>query len=281
MKNRINLALVCILFLVYIPCLAQAPGGASTPALGNSDALNPAMESATPLTLSPGAAIPTPVASPTTIAATTPSPSQSKTPEAFSCNHLSGKWGIGVSSTTNGGNALDLRHWVSDASALEVFLSGYDTPNSGYYDFNGNVVNFPHWGLGGGLGLKTNLAQPISGVFIQGISNLAYSTNDSKTSNLTFNNQNLPVGLEMVDTKQQGFTWFLGTGFEAFLPYFTNFSLEGNVGLSLNTNWKQYYANFNPAETTQPNYSYAVQANTISFSNTTFTLVNFAVHYYF
>ncbi len=81
-------------------------------------------------------------------------------------------------------------------------MGGYDTPNGGYYDFNGNLVNLPDWGYGLGLGIKTNLSEPIPGVFFQGLSSLTFSQDEYETSPTTVNSQNVQVGFSDNDSQR-------------------------------------------------------------------------------
>lgn len=202
------------------------------------------------------------------------------TPLPFSYDHLAGRWGIGLASSPNGGTALDLRQWVSNRTALDFSVGGFDTPNNGF-DFNGNEVNYPHWGFGLGLGFKTNLSEPIPGIFLQWLTSLNYSTNETETSLSSVYNSKTYVGFETVDTQQQTLSLFLGSGFEAFLPFFKDLSIEANVGVNLGSNWRQSTTLYNTLVTSNLNQYFADQNFSAALSASTFSILNMAVHYYF
>jgi hypothetical protein len=189
----------------------------------------------------------------------------------FDPGHLKGRWGIGISYMTNFGTALVLRHWYSDNGAFELLFGGYDTPQAGE-DFSDNYTTSPGWGYGAGLGLKRNLAMPVENVFIQGAARLTFSQSYQQNS----------YDYNLRTYQYQDLVLFVGPGFEAFIPFWKNLSVEGSIGLYVSSRWSQTESVYNPAQ-----YSSSNNTKTDSWiiscglKNNMSSLVNMTVNFYF
>ncbi|HJT25166.1 MAG TPA: hypothetical protein VJ873_11370, partial [bacterium] len=118
---------------------------------------------------SAGAALPAPpaVLNPTPVPTNAPTSAPTLTPSPEL--KLSGKWGIGsgfINYRSNVYTCLSVRSWVSDGACLDFlgYYSGYSNDGT---DFVGNAAQQPTYYLGGGLGLKCNLAEVRKNLFLQ------------------------------------------------------------------------------------------------------------------
>jgi hypothetical protein len=212
---------------------------------------------------------------------TTPSssPTPSYNPAAFSPEHLKGYFGMGLGSMTYGGTALVFRYWMDNSTALDIMAGGGDNPTTGY-DFSGNAIALSNFGFGVGLCLKENLSEPVRDVFVQMIERVTYSQNYIQTTGTTSQNGYIYGTSNNVSQNQQ-INLFWGLGFEAFIPFWRNLSIEGSVGLSANATFNQASSIYNPTYTTQPNTQTSSGLITGGASSNTFSLVNGSVHFYF
>jgi len=215
----------------------------------------------------------------TQYATSTPSPTPAYNPATFSPEHLKGYFGMGLGSMTYGGTALVFRYWMDNGTALDFLAGGSDNPTTGY-DFSGNAIALSNFGFGVGLGLKENLSEPVRDVFVQMIERATYSQNYIQTTGTTSQNGYIYGTSNNVSQNQQ-INLFWGLGFEAFIPFWRNLSIEGSVGLSANANFNQASSIYNPTYTTLPNTQTSSGLLTGGAGSNTFSLLNGSVHFYF
>jgi len=202
--------------------------------------------------------LPTPSVLPTVTAAS----------DRFSPEHLKERVGLGVSYMSYIGPALSLRYWAHDDEAYDFSMGGYDNPSPGK-DFANDLVFTPNWGYGVSVGLRHNWRHPAEDVFVQWIARLSYSQTFYQNSNSS-----------VISTSQnQDLSLFIGPGFEAFVPFWKNISIEGNIGLSLDSHWSQY------AQVNSPSYPYTnptpnYWSLSLGINNTITSILNAAVHFY-
>lgn len=208
-----------------------------------------------------------------------PSPTPTASAKSFSPDHLKGTTGFGITSFNYTGSALAYRYWTSDSTALDIYLGGnYSQTNS--YDFSGNSTVVPNWNYGLGAALKQNWNEPVKNVFIQSLERLTYSQNYNQSISTTSNSGTL-YGYEYYYNQNQALGLYLGLGFEAFIPFWENLSIEGTIGVSATASWSEtntfYNSNFSSNTNT---HTSAFIFNFGSGSNT-FSILNGAVHLYF
>lgn len=209
----------------------------------------------------------------------TPRTTPDSDPAAFSPEHLKGCFGMGLGTMTYGGTALVFRYWMDNGTALDILAGGSDNPTTGY-DFSGNPIALSNFGFGVGLGLKENLSEPVRDVFVQMIERVTYSQNYVQTTG-TVNENGYVYGDSNNVAQNQQINVFWGLGFEAFIPFWRNLSIEGSVGVSANATFNQNSSIYNPAYSTLPNTQTSSGLLTGGADSDTFSLVNGAVHFYF
>jgi hypothetical protein len=143
---------------------------------------------------------------------------------------LGGKFGFGADQMDGDGFSPSIRYWLNDQTALEVLGSNY----------------MDSWGCA--LGVLQNIAHPTRDVYIHLL------------SRYTFNQYSNPNVSSL--TNYSSIT--LGIGFEAFMPFCENLSLDGWVGLEVD------------GQTVFPNSS----ANLNTLTGSLGSLMNLAVHFY-
>ena len=185
---------------------------------------------------------------------------------------LQGKVGLGLDHITGAStdffsleyfgepNALSLRYWVTEKLCWEGLLALNVTSSPGgetNADNTGTSTNF-----GGGLGtsFRYNFRQPVRGVFIQWIGRATLGVLGQTVNN----------GEEEIATLTTNFSLFAGLGFEAFLPVWEALSVEGNVGLAVNSSQVQGAG----LPGGQSSSSFAI-------TGTGYLPLNLSVHYYF
>jgi hypothetical protein len=213
------------------------------------------------------------------VAAQEPSPTPASTPAVFSPEHPKGYLGVGIGTTPLGATALALRYWMEDNTALDVMVSGSDSPGAGY-DFSGNQITTSNWAYGLSLGLKQNLKEPIRDVFVQGIARLSYAQNFVQSTSTTSENS-ITYGYTNLNTQNQEVSLFLGIGFEAFVPFWEDISIEGNAGLSVNALWNEVTDYYNPNFSSQPDISTSYGLLSAGVNTNTFSILSGSVHFYF
>jgi hypothetical protein len=152
--------------------------------------------------------------------------------ENFSPDHLKGHYAIGASSINDLSPAMAVRYWFSETKAVDIYFAGYDNNDSQY------------WAYGLGFGFRQNWKRPVDNVTLQFIEKITFERNPS---------------LDTPDT----LNLFLGPGFEAFIPFWKNLSVEASIGANLSYNLD----NGNHA-------SFAIAGDN-------FSVFNAAVHFYF
>jgi hypothetical protein len=200
----------------------------------------------------------------------TPSPTPSATPlsQTFSPDHLKGRWAVGVSSVS--GTTLALRYWCAEDEALDLLVGGSDSPLSGT-DPNNNYISTPNWSYGLSLGLRHNLEKPAENVYVQWLERITYYQTFSQSD----------YSGDLSTNQSQDLTFFTGPGFEAFVPFWKNLSIEGNIGLAVDSHWVQ---SAQSGTSTFPSSGSSTTSHwTLSFgwNNTITSILNAAVHIYF
>jgi hypothetical protein len=127
-----------------------------------------------------------------------------------------------------------------------------DSNNYSYYDWNFDL----------GIGLRENIARPIQDVYIQWIVLLGYGE--------TFQQQTDSYGDPALNSQSQSLSLFTGPGFEAFLPFFKNLSVEANLGLYISSTWIE--------GSNDNGWSWGAR---LGSDGSTFSLFNAAAHFYF
>ena len=208
--------------------------------------------------------------SPTVVPSPTPVPAK-KVGEGY--------FGLGVSSIsvspfnlmTSGADNLTLfsvRYWLSDQVILEALAGGNAGTQIGY-DANNDFIQDPYWVYCLGLGVKTNLLEPADGLLVQTITRFQYLDNSVQKSG------NSAIGLD----QYQYLSVQAGIGFEYFLPFAKDLSVETCVNLEFDQNWETYtitYRNPSIKPTSQNPSTWMFRVTTPGFN-----LTNLSVHYYF
>jgi len=197
----------------------------------------------------------------------------------FDPEKINGHWGLGVGTTDNNSVALSLRKWTSPLTSLEYSLGGSLSPAT-YHTFSGatGTAYNNQWGLI--LGWRRVLKRPLPHSLLLWNAALAYSTKFSRNSDRTLNGT---TGLDRIDNRASTASLFLGPGFEIFMPYWKNISIEGKIGVILSFNWTDTVTYYNhPAQTGLPDDTEVqTQILTLGSRNNSFSLVSGAIHYYF
>lgn len=189
--------------------------------------------------------------------------------ESFSPGHLKNKMGMGVAFSSPVYLA-NLRWWFEDNMALDLYAGGNYSEQSGA-NFTNQLITVPRWAWGMGFGLRENIAHPIEDVVIQAIQTATYDAVLSQYSSNSQTNAN----------QNQDLTAYLGLGFEAFLPFWKNLSIEGSIGIQAGAHWIQQKETLNGYP--GPNVNYETDLNTISaqVANNINGIFNTAAHFYF
>jgi hypothetical protein len=190
---------------------------------------------------------------------------EASAPENFDPENLKGKWAMGGAYLYGIGN-LTFRDWIENNSALDLYLGGYFSSLSGT-DFNGNPVTTPYCSYDVGIGLRQVVARPVENVKVEFIQRLMFVGNYNEFSN-TYD--------DSVQSSQR-FNLYLGIGFEAFIPFWKNLSIEGDAGLEVRLNFDQNRTDYFNGSSTY--YSYYTA--TFLTANNDQGLFNIAAHYYF
>lgn len=188
---------------------------------------------------------------------------------------LTGKWGIGFDSIPGASagtgfvpgfsqpNAASMRCWVNEKFSWEgdLALSAQSQPGA---PPTGGTTSTTGWGAG--TLLKYNFARPSSLVLAQFIGGASFAQLATKNEG----------GSTAAPAAGQGqttstFSLYVGTGFEAFLPFWPALSVEGSVGFRVSTTQTKTEGQ---AQATASNSSLGV-------SGTGFSPLNVAIHYYF
>ena len=190
-----------------------------------------------------------------------------------------GHFGLGFSSVSvspayaQSGSAdsvylFDIRYWLSDGFILEALVGGTAGTQLGS-DANNNPYDDPYWAYSYGLGVKSNLSEPVPGLLIQTITRLLYLQNSSqKSSNTT-----------VYQDQYDYLSLSAGLGFEYFMPFAKNLSVETSVTLEFDENWESYTAtprNVNSSSTVYSPSTWVFKVNSPGFN-----LTSISIHYYF
>jgi hypothetical protein len=184
---------------------------------------------------------------------------------------LSGTWAVGTS--YNDGYELVARHWLNERTALDLMVGGNYEPGPGSQP---NTFSTFYWNYGLGAGFRFNLARPVEDVFVQWIVQLSYLQNYEQQTDETQS----PASVST--TQEQILNLYLGPGFEAFLPFWKNLSIEASVGINLSSTWSQN-SDLNNGFQLTPNYSYTHTwqwSTGFGSNNTSFSIFEAAVHFY-
>lgn len=165
-------------------------------------------------------------------------------------------------------NLFSLRYWLTDQFILEALVGGTAGTQVGQ-DAYGNLVNDPYWAYCWGFGVKTNVLEPFDGLMVQTITRIMNLQNSSQNSNNAY-----------VYTDQfQYLSVQAGLGFEYFMPFVKNLSVETSVYLEFDDNWENYSNNpRNPAITPT---LYNPSTWIFKVNSPGFNLTSVSIHYYF
>jgi hypothetical protein len=182
-------------------------------------------------------------------------------------NQISVTPGFAESASADSLVLIDLRYWLSDKFILEIYGGGTTGTQIGNDAF-GNPINDPYWAYCYGMGIKTNLVEPFDGLMVQCVTHLLYYQNSTQRS----------TQIDLYQDQYQYLSVSIGLGFEYFLSFVKNLSLETSASLEFDENWENYIV-------TPRNTSIAESFNlsTYVFKGTTpgFNLTSISIHYYF
>jgi hypothetical protein len=214
---------------------------------------------------------------PPTVEADQPlSPSPTATPVTTDDLHLGGRLGFGTGFVpfdinTYGFNLTTVsgRLWLSDQFCLDL-QGAYDSYTSAGTSFNNVTVYNPNTTYALGLGGKFNIKEPMKYLFIQLLAQVSFTDNNYQ--------QSADTQINTVDNQTLGM--FAGIGFEYFIPFLDNLSVESNIGFYSDFNWVTTTTQYLPAYglpvavKQTSDYSNLIQVNGMTFN----TLI---VHFYF
>ena len=201
----------------------------------------------------------------------TPEPSPAKAPWA-------GRFGLGFSQITVNPvyptyyqadvvNLLSVRYGLSDAVILEV-LAGASVGNQFDYNSSYSVVYDPYWAYCFGLGDKINLAEPAEGFWIQEVNRYLYLENSAQSTS--------PDGVDK--EHYQYLSLSAGIGFEYFLPFLKNLSLETVESVEFDTNWETFIST---PTSGSPASVQNISTWSLQVVSPGFNLTSLSIHYYF
>ena len=192
--------------------------------------------------------------------------------ENFDPENLKGKWAVGGTilylSYPWYGNLenLSARKWIENNSALD-FYAGVSYETQLGVDFNNNWVTIPKYAFDLGVGLRQIVARPVENVHIEVIQRLLFTSSYWEYAGSTYDEVH----------GSQKFDLYLGIGFEAFMPFWKNLSLEGDVGIDAAITYYDNRTKF----PTGPDNLVSYWETSISTQNNNVGIVNLAVNYYF
>jgi len=174
-------------------------------------------------------------------------------------------------------NLLSIRYWLTDQFILEALVGGTAGIQIGY-DSNDNPVNDPYWAYAWGLGVKSNLLEPTEGLLVQSITRLIYlqSSNQRSVYDTYIDNQDLSV---IQFDQYQYLSVQAGLGFEYFMPFVKNLSVETSAYLEFDNNWETY--TITPRNPAYPPVSYNPSTWIFKVNSPGFNLTSISIHYYF
>jgi len=221
---------------------------------------------------------PTPVPSPALTFQASPTPQPTRV--SFDPAHLKGRNGFGIGYSQHG-TSLDYRHWESDNFAWGVLAWATYNSSQYNYDFSGNSVAYPNWNYALGFELMSNIARPLDDVYVQffTIPNFSLYHAESVTS-YYFSGGSYSANNKVV-TERYVASVFIGPGFEAFLPFWKNISLETNMGVILSMNWTNTHTSWNPARYSTPDSYTGGSYFGADFQENGFSVLNAYIHFYF
>jgi hypothetical protein len=184
--------------------------------------------------------------------------------ENFSPDHLKGTWALGYDYFNVLGSTVTARKWIENDLALDFMLGGNFSPGYSYAGSSSNTDTF--WNFGVGVGLRQNIARPIQDVYIQWLFLLSY--------NQSYQQANDGLGYYNASDQTQTLNLFIGPGFEAFLPFLQDLSVEANLGLNITSYWAEDNGGYN----TLYGWNWKVG---LGSDSSTFSIFNAAAHFYF
>jgi hypothetical protein len=244
--------------------------------------------------VSAGYAQETPVPTPASVATvTTPIPAvvsalsrlEAIGGKEFSSDHLSGRWAIGVG-CYNGQSSVGVRKRTSDKTSLDLIVSGYHRGNR-YWDFSGNSVSGVEEGFSASFGWRRDLKRVLKVSSLQWCAVVSGGYGHTVGSSWTFNDyadSGKTYGVNKVVNQERNVSFFTGPGFEIFLPYWKNFSLEGTIGLMVTKRWVSSSTTFNrdlPHAVLNADQELKYQDVFVGTQSNNFSVLSGAVHYYF
>jgi hypothetical protein len=185
--------------------------------------------------------------------------------ENFSPDHLKGTWALGYDYFYGAGSTISVRNWIESDLALDLLVGGNFSPGYPITDFN--INNYYSWNYSVGVGLRQNIARPLKDVFIQLLVLLSYSQGFSQTTDGSV------TPSDIYGSQSQTLNLFIGPGFEAFMPFLEDFSVEANLGLNITSYWVEGSGAYE-------SYGWSWRAS-LGSDSSTFSLFNAAAHFYF
>ena len=223
----------------------------------------------------------------TPVITSTPSPTASPTPTHTSPKcEWADRFGLGLSQISvrpyqyyfayqpvDSLTLISIRYGLSDRFLLEVLLGGTAGTNVGYDIYGYPTVNDPYWAYCYGLGVKTNLVRPFDGFWVQALTRFLYFENSAQSSL-----DNYTLTSDVLSDHYQSLSVAAGLGFEYFLPFLKNLSLETSETVEFDTNWETYTdTSRKTSKVTTENYSTWV----LQVVSPGFNLTSLSIHYYF
>jgi hypothetical protein len=192
--------------------------------------------------------------------------------ESFSPDHLKGRLGFGLIYTNDVSftYSADIRWWFEDRAALDLLVGGTYAEQKGY-GFNGAPNTTPDWNYSLGLGMREVIAEPTADVHVLFAQRLVFSDYLQQSASVS----------SLYKYQVQALMGFVGLGFEAFVPFWRNLSIEGSVGLKFGARWEEDIQIMNGYGA--PDLKYETDyGNFVAGSNNDVTsLLGAGVHFYF
>jgi hypothetical protein len=217
-------------------------------------------------------------------AAVTPAATEAPAKKSIDPEHLKGVKGYGLGYFGGAPAAISFRKWFSDNTAWEVAIGAGRSTRDGDSSLwqspltpptTDATTDWKGYQAAASLGFKRNFARPVSHLLVQFQSFLQYryeaQTQDETIADYTQRHSRMIV---------REMSLFVGPGFEAFLPYWSNLSVEGSLGLDLSYRWvrNEWKEHSTSGDSTRDD---TVRYLDFTTTGTGLSIVNGQVHFYF
>lgn len=186
---------------------------------------------------------------------------------------LAGRWGVGFDSIPGASagtglvpglaapNALAVRYWINERLCWDGLVAvNLNSQPAGGAGSTGVPAGTDQKAFGVGTLMKFNMKRPTPWLLAQAIGRASLASLQQVSNNGAGNGQTTST-----------FGLGVGVGFEAFLPFWDDLSIEGNV-----------LANFSSSQTKLENSTQAAQSgSSLSIDSSGFTPLNVGLHLYF